>query len=330
MLIASAAIFLAIPDPLAVVVAAIVGGVAVAAGETGPFVSIEQAALPSCCQERYRNQLFSMYNVAGYAGASSGALLAGLPQFFESALGMIRAYAPLFLIYALTGLLSVVSYSRLSNKIEVRPGPSSASGKIARNSRSLIAKLSVLFALDSFGGGFIAQSFLSYWFYLRFGASLTQLGVIFFGTQLVTAISFIAAAKIAARIGLLNTMVFTHLPSNLLLITLAFAPSLEWAALLLLSRHSLSQMDVPTRQSYVVAVVAEPERAVAAGMTNTSRTLAQSFGPSIAGFLIQYAAMGFPLILGGGVKVVYDLLLYFNFRRIKPPEEIAGRLGSFN
>ncbi len=323
MLVASAVVFLASPNPVAVVIASIVGSVAVGAGETGPFLSIEQAVLPVCCDNRRRNLLFSLYNLAGYSAASLGALLAGLVPSFEAILGEIDAYKPLFVFYLMMGIVNAFAYSRMSSGVETKQVPVEFRPKISGRSRSIIARLSMLFAFDSFGGGFIAQSILAYWFYLRFGASLAELGMIFFGTQIITAISFLAAAKIAAKIGLLNTMVFTHLPSNLLLIAVAFAPTLPLAGLLLLARHSLSQMDVPTRQSYIVAVVDEADRPTAAGMTNVSRTLAQTMSPTFAGYLIQYVAQGLPIVLGGVFKIIYDLLLYLNFRGIRPPEELG-------
>jgi MFS family permease len=186
-----------------------------------------------------------------------------------------------------------------------------------------VAKLSALFALDSFGGGFIGQSLLAYYFYLRFGLDLSALGAIFFATQIVTALSLLMAERIARRIGLLRTMVFSHVPSNLFLIGVAFAPTSLAAVALLLGRQSLSQMDVPTRQSYVMAIVEESDRTAAAGLTSTTRTIASSASPSLAGYALANLWLGFPLVAAGTLKLVYDALIYLNFRKVRPPEEQA-------
>jgi len=184
-----------------------------------------------------------------------------------------------------------------------------------------VAKLSALFAVDAFGGGFIGQSILSYYFYLRFGLDLSTLGVIFFATQLVTALSFLLSERIARRIGLLRTMVFTHVPSNVLLVSVAFAPTPLTAVFLLLCRQSLSQMDVPARQSYVMAIVDEPDRTAAAGLTSTTRTVSSSISPSLAGYALANLWVGVPLVAAGVLKLAYDALIYVNFRRVQPPEE---------
>jgi len=185
-----------------------------------------------------------------------------------------------------------------------------------------VIKLSALFAVDAFGGGFIGQSILSYYFYLRFGLDLATLGAIFFATQLVTALSFLVSERIARRIGLLRTMVFTHVPSNVLLIAVAFAPTPLTAVFLLLCRQSLSQMDVPARQSYVMAIVDEPDRTAAAGLTSTTRTVSSSISPSLAGYaLANPMTLGAPLVAAGILKLAYDALIYANFRRVRPPEE---------
>ncbi len=321
MLTASAALLISFQNAIVVVIAAIIGNVSVSAGETGPFLSVEQALLPGCADYTRRNYLFSLYNLIGYTTASLGALVAGVPQLFEENLGTIVSYQPLFLIYLATAIINIVAYSRFSPRPQTLEYDLAAPNTISDRSRSIITKLSLLFALDSFGGGFFVQTILSYWFYTRFGASLSELGIVFFATQVVTALSFLASAKIASRIGLINTMVFTHLPSNIIIMAIPFAPNFPVAALLLVGRHLLSQMDVPARQSYVVAVVDESDRTRAAGITNVSRTLAQAVSPSIAGYAIQVAAAGVPFILGGGLKIIYDLLLFFGFRRIRPPEE---------
>src|SRR2546428_4260981 len=238
-------------DWWAPVLAGIVGNMTVGAGEVGPFLSLEQAILPRTSRSDRRTLAFSVYNLVGYGASSAGALLAGLPRYV--------GYWPLFLGYMISGLIGAVLYSSLSGAVEAEPRPARRSVLSARG-RPIVAKLSALFAVDAFGGGFIGQSILSYYFYLRFGLDLSTLGVIFFATQLVTALSFLLSERIARRVGLLRTMVFTHVPSNVLLVSVAFAPTPLTAVFLLLCRQSLSQMDVPARQSYVMAIVDEPDR----------------------------------------------------------------------
>ncbi len=305
------------------VLAGIVGNMTVGAGETGPFLSLEQAIIPRTCDSRHRTLAFSWYNLVGYASSSVGALIAGLPQYLGSGLS---AYRPLFAAYLASGLVGSFLYNRLSKGIEVEPEVGSTKLPIlSEKSKSIVQKLSALFAIDSFGGGFIGTSILSYYFYERYALQYTSLGLIFAATQIVTAISFLAAERIARRIGLLRTMVFSHIPSNLFLIAVPFAPSALGAIFLLLCRQSLSQMDVPTRQSYVMAVVDESDRTPAAGFTNVSRSVAQSVSPSLAGYAIAAIWIGSPLVAAGAFKLAYDLLIYRSFRKIKPPEEIRPR-----
>ena len=306
------------------VIAEIVGNMTVGSGEVGPFLSIEQAILPQTCNSKHRTLAFSVYNLIGYASSSVGALLVGLPQLFGSGLS---AYRPLFAGYLVSGLVGSLLYVGLSNQIEAKADQKQQRVRIlSEKSKPIVRKLAALFAVDSFGGGFIAQSIISYYFYTRFALQLTSLGLIFSATQIVTAMSFLAAERIARRIGLLRTMVFSHIPSNIFLTAIAFAPSAAWAVALLLCRHSLSQMDVPTRQSYVMAVVQESDRTAAAGFTNVSRTVTQSISPSLAGYAMATLGLGTPFIAAGSLKIAYDLLIYRSFRKIKPPEEsIAQR-----
>ena len=301
------------------VLAGIIGNMTVGAGEVGPFLSLEQAILPKTSDSRHRTLTFSIYNLIGYASASSGALLAAVPQYLGSGLS---AYRPLFLAYLASGLAGAALYSCLSENIEVRNTQSIPNRRIlSARSKPIVSKLAALFAVDSFGGGFIGQSIMAYYFYERFGLQLASLGVIFFLTQVVTAISFLLAERIAARIGLLNTMVFTHIPSNLFLTAIPFAPTAVGAVALLLCRHSVSQMDVPTRQSYVMAVIDESDRTAAAGFTNLSRSVSQSFSPSLAGYAIANLWVGTPFVAAGTLKLAYDSILYLAFRKTKPPEE---------
>ncbi len=302
------------------VFAGIVGNMTVGAGEVGPFLSIEQAMLPQTCDSKRRTLAFSVYNLAGYASSSVGALLAGLPQYLGSS---PAAYRPLFLGYLASGLLGSLLYSRLSKRIEARTEPKRQI--LSEKSKPIVRKLSALFSLDAFGGGFIGQSILSYYFFERFALQLTSLGLIFSATQIVTAMSFLAAERIARRIGLLRTMVFSHVPSNIFLSAIPFAPSAIWAVALLLCRHSLSQMDVPTRQSYTMALIEEHDRTAAAGFTNVSRTVASSVSPSLAGYAIANLWIGTPILAAGTFKLIYDFMIYGSFRKVKPPEEILTK-----
>ncbi len=304
------------------VLAGIVGNMTVGAGEVGPFLSLEQAIIPKTCDSRHRTLAFSIYNLVGYGSSSIGALMAGLPQYLGPG---PMGYRPLFAGYLVSGLVGSLLYTRLSKDVEILPQNVAKRRPIlSQKSKPIVRRLSALFAIDSFGGGFIGQSIISYYFYVKFALQLSSLGLIFFGTQIVTAFSFLAAERIARRIGLLNTMVFSHIPSNLFLTGIPFAPSAAGAVFLLLCRHSLSQMDVPTRQSYVMAVVEESDRTPAAGLTNVSRSVAQSVSPSLAGYAMADFWIGLPFVAAGTFKLAYDMLLYGSFRRTKPPEE-AGQ-----
>jgi len=301
------------------VLAGIVGNMTVGAGEVGPFLSLEQAVIPRTCDSQHRTLAFSWYNLVGYASSSVGALIAGLPQYFGSG---PSAYRPLFAAYLVSGLVGSVLYSKLSKGIEIQRTTTPVKRAIlSEKSKPIVQKLSALFAIDAFGGGFIGTSILSYYFYERFALQLTSLGLIFSATQIVTAMSFLAAERIARRIGLLRTMVFSHIPSNVFLTAVPFAPSAFGAIFLLLCRQSLSQMDVPTRQSYVMAVVDEDDRTPAAGFTNVTRSVAQSVSPLVAGYAIATLWIGSIFVAAGTLKLAYDVLIYRSFRRIKPPEE---------
>jgi MFS family permease len=299
-------------DWWAPVFAGIVGNMTVGAGEVGPFVSLEQAILPRKSRADRRTLAFSVYNLVGYGASSAGALLAGLPRYI--------GYSPLFVGYMISGLIGALLYSSLSKGVESESGLLRRS-TLSPRGRTIVVKLSALFAVDSFGGGFIGQSILSYYFYLRFGLDLSALGVIFFATQIVTAGSFLLSERIARKIGLLRTMVFTHVPSNVFLIGVALAPTPWTAVFLLLCRQSLSQMDVPARQSYVMAIVDESDRTAAAGLTSATRTVSSSISPSLAGYALANLWLGAPLVAAGILKLAYDGLIYTGFRHVRPPEE---------
>ncbi len=303
------------------VAAGIVGNMSVGAGETGPFLSLEQAILPRTSDIRRRTLTYSVYNLVGYGSSSAGSLLAGIPQYLGSGLS---SYRPLFLAYLASGLIGAVLYSRLTRSVESPPSTSVVPQVLSSESKPIVLRLSELFAVDAFGGGFIIGSILSLYFYERYSLQLSSLGLIFSATQVVTAASFLVSERIAQRIGLLKTMVFSHVPSNLFLLAIPFAPSAITSIFLLLCRQSLSQMDVPARQSYLMSIIPESDRTPAAGITNVSRSFAQSISPSVAGYTILNLWLGSPFVFAGILKLSYDLLLYRNFRKTKPPQESNG------
>lgn len=323
---AAGAIFLATDNYFALIAAALMGTINVTGSETGAFLSIEQALLPQTVKDiKKRNTMFALYNMAGTFAMSTGILLSGLPTILqvEYGLNQVESIKPLFLLYSLLGIVIIAFYFMLSKRIEI-------SGSIVKpvtetlspQSKKIVGKLSGLFAVDSFAGGFVIQSVVSFWFFTKFGVDLAALSLIFSTAGILTAFSFLGAAKIADRIGLVNTMVFTHIPSNLLLILVGFAPSLPIAVAFYLARMAFSQMDVPTRQSYIVAVVDEGERTAAAGITNISRNMSQAISPSLTGLILQVLpALSAPFVFGGALKIAYDIALYFNFRNVKPAEE---------
>lgn len=321
----SGAIFLVTNNYVALIASALIGTINVTGTEVGAFLSIEQAILPQTVNDiQKRNSIFAIYNMAGTFAMSAGVLLSGFPQYIQKLYGLnqVESIRILFLFYSACAVIVIGIYLFLSKKIELDPNIAKTTIRtISQKSKGIVTKLSSLFAVDSFAGGFVIQSIVSFWFFSKFGADLTMLSYIFSIAGVLTAFSFLFATKIASRIGLINTMVFTHIPSNLLLILLAFAPTFPIAIGIYLARMSLSQMDVPTRQSYIVAVVSEDERIAAAGITNTSRNVAQAVSPSLAGAIIQSLSLSAPFVVGGVLKIVYDIGVYVNFRKIKPPEE---------
>lgn len=303
------------------VLAGIVGNMTVGAGEVGPFLSLEQAILPRTCEPGRRTLAFSIYNFVGYGASAMGAALAGL-----AAIPGPEQLRPFFLGYMASGLLGAFLYSRLTKQVETE-GPPVKRAVLSPKSRPIVYRLSALFAVDSFGGGFIGGNILALYFAQRFGLTLGSLGLIFFATQVVTALSFFLAERIARRIGLLRTMVYSHVPSNVFLIGVAFAPTAPLAVFLLLCRQSLSQMDVPTRQSYVMAIVEEADRTPAAGFTSTTRTITSSVSPSLAGYALENLWVGIPLVAAGTLKLAYDAMIYVSFRKVRPPEERGSGKG---
>jgi len=310
------------------ILAGAIGVISPTGNEVGPFLAIEQAGLSQTIPDNRRTPTFAWYNLVGYVATATGALGAGLlsQALLDSGWAPLDAYRAIVIGYALLGLVMVVGFWQLDRGVEPAPREASTDGIRRRlglgRSKKVVLKLSVLFSLDAFGGGFIPQSLMAYWFHIQYGVDPATLGLIFFGANLLAAASSLLAAPIAARIGLLNTMVFTHLPSNVLLILVPIMPNLQLAIAVLLLRYTLSQMDVPTRQSYVIAVVDPDERSAAAGVTGVARTTGAAISPSISSVLIAsngYAAL--PFYLAGGFKILYDLLIYREFRNVKPPEE---------
>ena len=304
------------------VVAGTIGVVSPSGNEVGPFLPIEQAALSQVLPDRERTAVFAWYSLVGSfataAGSLGGGTLSHLLQ--KTAMAPVESYRVVVLLYAILGVVLALLFTRLSPAAEVS-APGAGYFGIGR-SRDVVLKLSGLFALDSFAGGFVVQSFAAYWFYLRFGANPATLGAIFFWANVLAGVSALLASRLAARFGLVRTMVFTHLPSNILLILVPLMPSLPLATLVLLARFSISQMDVPTRQSYIMAMVGPEERSAAGGVTGVARTIGAALAPVFAGFLYaRPSLMSVPFFIAGALKVVYDLLLYRGFARSAAPKE---------
>jgi predicted MFS family arabinose efflux permease len=281
--------------------------------ESGPFTSLEQAMLPAAVPPERRTRVFGTYNAVATVAGSLGALAAGGPALLRGLWPGVPADYRFFLVLVPVGIAGMAIARSLSPRVEVPFGGAQPPHPLGRSRRPVIG-LSALFAVDSLGGGFVLQSFLAYWFRLRYGVPLEVLGLVFFLVGLLQAASFAVATRLAERIGLLNTMVFTHLPSNVLLAAIPLAPTLPVAVALLLGRFALSQMDVPARQAYVMGLVEPEEQTAAAAYTNAARYAVRPFGPLLGG-LAQHAALGLPFLLGGGIKAAYDLALLAWFRR---------------
>ncbi len=313
------------------IVAGTIGVISPSGNEVGPFLSIEQASLSHIVPAPDRTEVFAWYTLAGSLATALGALCGGfLTQALQqTSLTPVASYRAVVFLYAALGLLLAFLFTRLSALVEVGavPSRSAASTGMAHvfgitRSRNVVLKLSSLFALDSFAGGFVVQSFAAYWFYLRFGVEPATLGAIFFWANVFAGISALVASRLAGRIGLVRTMVFTHLPSNILLILVPLMPNLTLAVLVLLLRFSISQMDVPARQSYTMAVVPADERSAAGGFTGVARTTGAAISPLFAGFLFARPSLiSVPFFIAGTLKIVYDLMLYQGFATVRPPEE---------
>jgi len=325
---AAGAVFAGGTGFLVLLVAATLGVLSPSGSEVGPFLPIEQSSLTEVTPSARRTSIYAWYNLTGSVATATGALVAGFAVGALQAVGWsdLDAYRAILLGYAVLGLLLVPIVRTVSDAVEVPPADTSIARRFGlHRSRGVVGRLAALFALDAFAGGLIIQSLLAFWFHDRFGLPEPILGAIFFGANLLAAVSALAAARIAARIGLINTMVFTHLPSNVLLMLVPLMPTVELAVVVLLARFSISQMDVPTRQSYTMAVVEPDERSAAAGVTGIARTTGAALSPLIAAPLFAVPGLAaVPFFLAGGLKIVYDLVLWRAFRQRRPPEEVQA------
>ena len=322
LMIATGLGFALVHDFWPLLVVAFVGTLNPSAGDVSVFLPTEQALLPQTVSDRQRTALFARYSLVGSLVAAAGALTAGLPELVakETGLSLATTLDGMFILYALLGLVVLLLYRGLSPAIESDPKTTAAP---LTTSKGIVSKLAVLFSLDSFGSGLVVQSLLALWLFQRFELSVAMAGVIFFWTGVLSAFSALAAVRIASRIGLLNTAVFTHLPANLFLVLTPFMPTVELAVACLLLRSALSQMDVPVRNSYVMAVVLPTERPAAASVTAVPKSLASALSPLLSGWLLSMSVFGWPLVIGGMLKGVYDVLLLLMFKSVRPPEEAA-------
>ena len=327
LMIGAGVVFLLTNNIVILMAAAIIGVISPSGNEIGPFLSIEQASLTQLVPDNRRTQVFAWYALVGSFATAGGALIAGwLTQGLRAGgMSSLDAYRVVLTGYALGGLILTLLFLLLTPAVEVTPSPETSSAPRLlglHKSRNVVFRLSALFALDAFAGALIVQSLLVFWFSVKFHTEPGVLGSIFFGANILAGISALLASRIAARFGLINTMVFTHIPSNILLMLVPLMPTLPLAILTLLLRFSISQMDVPTRQSYTMAVVAPDERSAASGVTTIARSVGAAISPSLTGVFLSIPMLfSAPFFLSGGLKIVYDILLYRSFKTMKPPEE---------
>jgi len=302
-------------------IAAFLGMVNGMGRDRGAALVVEQSVLPATVADGQRTLAFARYNVLQDVGHAVGSLFAAAPALFQrfTSLDSAAALQGSVLIYAALSLLPFMAYLRLSDRIEVPPGPRAP---VTPATRRVLTRISALFAIDAIGGGFLTTALLAYFFYERFGVGIESIGLLFFAARIANALSHFAAAWLAARIGLVNTMVFTHIPSSVLLLTVPFMPTFTVAAALFLLREALVEMDVPTRQSYVMAVVRPEERTFASGVTHLVRLAGWAVAPAIAGLLMSGTSLAAPLVIGAALKILYDIVLWRAFRNLHPPEEV--------
>ena len=319
LMMATGVAFAVIDDYAILLVVAFAGTVNPSAGSVSIFVPLEHAVLAREATDRDRTRMFARYSLIGALAGAAGSLAAALPEMMAPlGFGQLAALKLMFILYAALGLVGGLFYRRIPPR---ERAPEHRAQAALGPSRRIVYKLAALFSLDAFAGGFVVQSLLALWLFERFDLSLAEAGVFFFWSGVLSAFSFPVAAWLSRHIGLINTMVFTHIPASIALILAAVAPTLHVALALLLIRSALSQMDVPTRSSYVMAVVTEAERAAAASLTSVPRSLAAAISPMIAGTLMAASFRAWPLVICGGLKIAYDLLLLIQFRHVKPPEE---------
>ncbi len=319
LMIATGVTLALVHDFALLLVVAFAGTINPSAGSVSVFVPLEHAVLSGEVSDRDRTKMFARYSLIGALSAACGALAAAVPDYLAFAgVGQLAAIKAMFVLYALLGLAGSLLYARIPQR---PPSIEEQKAGALGPSRHIVYRLAALFSLDAFAGGFVVQSLLALWLFERFEMSLTAISFFFFWSGVLSAFSFPVAAWLSRRVGLVNTMVFTHIPSSLCLILAAVAPTLSVALALLLIRAALSQMDVPTRSSYVMAVVTAAERPAAASFTSVPRSLAAAASPALAGALFAASFQAWPLIICGALKIVYDLLLLVQFRHVRPPEE---------
>ena len=317
---ASGLAFASIGDFWPLLLIAAVGTLNLTNGDTSVFLPLEQSMVAQAVDARDRTAVFARYALLGALAGAVGALFAAAPEWVAArwSIDPILALKAMFLLYGVVGIVVFLVYRTLTPAVEP---PGHAPNAPLVESRPIVLKMAAVFTLDSFGTGFAVQSLVALWLFERFDASVALVGQVFFWGGVLSAASFLVAPWLARRIGLVNTMVFTHLPANVFLIAAAFMPTVEWAVALLLLRYAISSMDVPARNSYVMAVVPPHERAAAASFTAVPRSLAAGISPVFAGWMLGVSSFGWPLVIGGALKIGYDLLLLRLFRTVRPPEE---------
>jgi MFS family permease len=331
LMVGAGLVFIFTRNPIALAIAAIIGVISPSGNEIGPFLSVEQAALTQLLPGEKRTQTFAWYALSGSLATATGALSGGwLAQGLQqNGYSALNSYRIVLAGYVLGGLIMIGLFLALSRAVEIPSVDKVAPQQLflgLHRSKSVVMRLSGLFAMDAFAGALIVQSLLAYWFHIKYGVDTGVLGTIFFAANILAGLSALFAARIAKRFGLINTMVFTHVPSNIFLILVPLMPNLPLAIGMLLARFSISQMDVPTRQSYTMAVVAPDERSAASGVTTIARSVGAALSPSLAGLMMATPLLfSAPFILAGGLKLVYDFLLYKSFRSMQPPEEMEVR-----
>jgi len=317
-----------IPNPGVLILLAFVGMVNGMGRDRGGASALEQAILPETVSDDRRTWTLAWYNLVLDVGHAIGALAGTVPTIIVrlSDQTPAAAHRTTFMVCAIGVLLTILPYRALASSIEIASstGGRTEPRRLDARSKSVITRLALLFGVDSIGGGFLNSALIGYWFFRQYGLSEANIALLFFAARALNALSHVGAAWLARRIGLLNTMVWTHLPSSLFLIAAPASPSAAIAAALFLAREALVEMDVPTRQSYVLAVVKPAERTFASGVTNVTRNIAWAVGPSVAGLVMQHVALAGPLVIGGALKIAYDLMLYASFRHVQPPEEVRA------